>query len=100
MTDDFEQGSMAAANTIILFLRQKGHGNAANEVLQAWEDGSITGPASAGKPGDAPSPAPLRKAAQEQGYTGDQCDQCQSMRMKRTGHCSTCEDCGTTTGCS
>lgn len=41
-----------------------------------------------------------RAAARGQGYTGDQCDNCQSMRMKISGHCMVCEDCGTTTGCS
>ena len=53
-----------------------------------------------------PSPPPstdphaLRAQAQMQGYTGDQCSNCNSMRMKVSGHCMVCEDCGTTTGCS
>ncbi|MGN6490122.1 MAG: hypothetical protein ACTHLT_20170, partial [Devosia sp.] len=53
-----------------------------------------------------PSPPPsqdlgqLRSQAQLQGYTGDQCSNCNSMRMKVSGHCMVCEDCGTTTGCS
>jgi len=53
-----------------------------------------------------PSPPPgqsatqLRTQAQMQGYTGDQCSNCNSMRMKVSGHCLVCEDCGTTTGCS
>ncbi len=38
--------------------------------------------------------------ARAQGYTGDQCSQCGSMRLKRNGSCSVCEDCGATTGCS
>ena len=42
----------------------------------------------------------LRAQAQMQGYTGDQCSSCNSMRMKVSGHCMVCEDCGTTTGCS
>jgi hypothetical protein len=41
-----------------------------------------------------------REQATGMGYTGDQCDNCNSMRMKVTGHCNTCEECGTTTGCS
>lgn len=41
-----------------------------------------------------------RQAARSQGYTGDQCSHCNSMRMKVAGHCMVCEDCGTTTGCS
>jgi ribonucleoside-diphosphate reductase alpha chain len=53
-----------------------------------------------------PSPPPSsdlsqrRTQAQLQGYTGDQCSNCNSMRMKVSGHCMVCEDCGTTTGCS
>ena len=42
----------------------------------------------------------LRTEAQMKGYTGDQCSNCNSMRMKVSGHCMVCEDCGTTTGCS
>lgn len=41
-----------------------------------------------------------RGQATQMGYTGDQCSNCNSMRMKISGHCMVCEDCGTTTGCS
>lgn len=41
-----------------------------------------------------------RSTATSMGYTGDSCDRCGSMRMKHTGHCNTCEECGETTGCS
>ena len=41
-----------------------------------------------------------RDDARAKGYTGDTCDNCGSTRMLRTGHCNTCESCGTTTGCS
>jgi len=41
-----------------------------------------------------------RFEARQQGYTGDQCDNCSGVRMKVSGHCTVCEDCGTTTGCS
>ena len=34
------------------------------------------------------------------GYTGEQCSTCSSMRVKRNGSCTVCEDCGTTSGCS
>ncbi|WP_298801071.1 vitamin B12-dependent ribonucleotide reductase [uncultured Devosia sp.] len=60
----------------------------------------------AGELDPIPSPPPsqdagkLRAQAQMQGYTGDQCSNCNSMRMKVSGHCMVCEDCGTTTGCS
>jgi len=33
-------------------------------------------------------------------YTGDTCSSCGSTRMKSTGTCATCEECGTTSGCS
>lgn len=38
-------------------------------------------------------------AAVEQGYTGDVCPTCGGCRMKRTGPCATCEDCGHNEGC-
>lgn len=47
-----------------------------------------------------PSAAMSRTAATQQGYTGDQCSNCFSMRMQVAGHCTVCADCGTTTGCS
>lgn len=34
------------------------------------------------------------------GYTGDTCATCNGMRLVRSGTCSTCMDCGSTTGCS
>jgi ribonucleoside-diphosphate reductase alpha chain len=33
------------------------------------------------------------------GYTGSICDQCGSLRMRRTGTCETCMDCGNAGGC-
>jgi ribonucleoside-diphosphate reductase alpha chain len=38
--------------------------------------------------------------AKAKGYTGEQCTNCSSMRVKRNGSCTVCEDCGTTSGCS
>ncbi len=35
-----------------------------------------------------------------QGFTGDPCENCQSLRMVRNGSCLKCMDCGETTGCS
>jgi len=40
------------------------------------------------------------KTARAQGFTGEQCTNCSSMRVKRNGSCTVCEDCGTTSGCS
>jgi ribonucleoside-diphosphate reductase alpha chain len=38
--------------------------------------------------------------AQSFGYTGEHCSNCGSMRVKRNGSCTVCEDCGSTSGCS
>jgi ribonucleoside-diphosphate reductase alpha chain len=39
-------------------------------------------------------------SAKAQGYTGIQCPNCGSMRVKQNGSCQVCLDCGETTGCS
>lgn len=41
-----------------------------------------------------------KEVFKQQGYTGSQCSNCNSLRMKVSGHCEVCEECGTTTGCS
>jgi hypothetical protein len=41
-----------------------------------------------------------REQAKSMGFTGDQCSNCNSMKMQVAGHCMVCADCGTTTGCS
>ncbi len=41
-----------------------------------------------------------RSDAIRQGFTGDQCAACGSIKMKRNGSCLLCMDCGETTGCS
>jgi ribonucleoside-diphosphate reductase alpha chain len=38
--------------------------------------------------------------ARVHGYTGEQCENCGSMRVKQNGTCKVCDDCGMTTGCS
>lgn len=38
--------------------------------------------------------------AKAAGYTGSVCDICGSARMRISGHCMVCEECGSTTGCS
>ncbi|MBI3573053.1 MAG: vitamin B12-dependent ribonucleotide reductase, partial [Candidatus Kerfeldbacteria bacterium] len=50
-----------------------------------------------GEPIAAASEAMTAKA---QGFTGDTCTNCGSMKMKRNGSCMVCIECGTTTGCS
>jgi len=40
------------------------------------------------------------KNAISMGYTGEVCKQCGSMKIIKSGSCSVCSDCGSTTGCS
>ena len=44
--------------------------------------------------------AEMAAAPAGSGYTGDVCDTCGSVRMRRNGACLLCEDCGSTSGCS
>jgi hypothetical protein len=37
--------------------------------------------------------------AKSQGFTGNECQKCGSMRVVMTGHCETCQDCGETSSC-
>jgi ribonucleoside-diphosphate reductase alpha chain len=48
----------------------------------------------------APATLPSREAAQGLGYTGEMCAKCNSVRMRQSGTCGVCEDCGTSGGCS
>ncbi|MCA1917822.1 MAG: vitamin B12-dependent ribonucleotide reductase [Flavobacterium piscis] len=41
-----------------------------------------------------------KEDAVSMGYTGEQCEVCGSVRVRKNGTCSVCEDCGHTTGCS
>jgi ribonucleoside-diphosphate reductase alpha chain len=38
--------------------------------------------------------------AKTKGYTGESCRECGSMKVRRNGTCTLCEDCGSTSGCS
>jgi ribonucleoside-diphosphate reductase alpha chain len=40
------------------------------------------------------------RSAMAQGFTGQQCEACGSMKVKQNGTCQVCVDCGETTGCS
>jgi hypothetical protein len=94
----YEAGSMAAANAILGFLGRIGSFETAAAVKAAWEDGSIIHEPDAQPP--QPQPQVTRLEAKAQGFTGNQCTNCNSMKMKVSGHCEVCVDCGTTTGCS
>jgi hypothetical protein len=92
----FEQGSIAAANVILAYLNRRGESVLALQLLEAWEDGSIAAVAEA----ISEQPAMTREAAKSQGFTGDACTHCGSMKMQIAGHCQVCTECGTSTGCS
>lgn len=47
-----------------------------------------------------PSPTQEILDSRDLGYTGDICTNCQGSRMKRSGACQVCEDCGEPGGCS
>lgn len=51
-------------------------------------------------PTDTKIPELTFKEAIILGYTGEQCEQCGSMKVRKNGTCSVCEECGHTTGCS
>ncbi|MET7242469.1 hypothetical protein ABZT49_03815 [Methylobacterium sp. EM32] len=51
-------------------------------------------------PGDRIRRAALVEVARASGFTGDLCDRCGNMQMKRSGACLTCQACGATTGCA
>ncbi len=38
--------------------------------------------------------------AKRKGYTGEPCTECGSMKVRRNGACTVCDDCGATSGCS
>jgi len=45
-------------------------------------------------------PISKREMAIESGFTGEQCSYCSSLRVRRNGSCTVCDDCGATSGCS
>jgi hypothetical protein len=99
VSDDFEQGSIAAANAIFNWMGRIYGPTQQRAAIVAWDAGDMFPPAEV--PEHRPAPAsPTRELAFAQGYTGDTCDQCGQMTMKRTGTCLTCASCGTTTGCA
>jgi len=55
---------------------------------------------SSGKNGNGTNAKMRSSYAKQIGYTGEQCEKCGSIRVKRNGSCTVCEDCGATTGCS
>lgn len=49
--------------------------------------------------GAATRPIDDFRAVESMQYTGDVCTNCGSGKMRRSGTCATCQDCGTTSGC-
>lgn len=50
--------------------------------------------------GNGNSKSKLKAESKQLGYTGEQCGNCGSIRVRRNGSCTVCEDCGSTSGCS
>lgn len=86
--------------TVITFTEAFAHlgQKSVGDILDECDRALGTAPAEL--PTTAVMPALDRAAARSQGYTGDQCDRCNSMRVRNNGTCKVCDDCGTTTGCS
>ncbi len=97
----FEEGSLVACNAILLFLISQNEGALAARMRSAWDDGIIGSDWAALQALDQAKRRALEsEAARGQGFTGDECPKCSSMKMVHTGHCNTCQSCGETTGCS
>jgi len=97
-----DSASVDTCNTILAWLHANGGGLWASRIKGAWEDGSLL-PAPRSNRVEALDIAPPRMThavARGQGFTGNSCTQCGSMRMQVAGHCEVCQECGTTTGCS
>lgn len=93
---DFSAGSVAAANAIFTWIGNVWGPTQQRAAVVAWEAGDMFG-----LPREpAPAPKFTREMAQASGFTGDECPRCHSLQMKRTGTCSTCQQCGETTSCS
>ncbi len=56
-------------------------------------------PAHQASDGLADDTAERTTAAIESGYSGDVCDSCGSLQMRRSGACLTCDSCGANSGC-
>ncbi len=76
-----------------------------DQPVQAQLPGTMTMPTLIKTPQErlvdmSPAEPDSRMTARAQGFTGDTCTNCGSMKMKRNGSCMVCIECGTTTGCS
>ena len=96
--EEEEAITLEAFNLCCGWLAGNGHGAAAT-ALAAFLNGVPLPPPSV-EATEVHSPRLDAVASRGLGYTGDECSNCHGMRMKVSGHCMVCEDCGTTTGCS
>ena len=74
-----------------------------SQVKETVPAGNSSGSNGAGSNGTNPMKVNVGNSSREAqtfGYTGEQCPNCGSMRVKRNGSCTVCEDCGSTSGCS
>lgn len=56
-------------------------------------------PTAAARSGNGHATSSKVQAARSMGYSGGVCDGCGGSRMRRSGTCETCDDCGKTSGC-
>jgi ribonucleoside-diphosphate reductase alpha chain len=107
--DDVQHGAKASASHPVAVSPQPSERERAESLKREFQqqrerEVPATAPAPAGAAGENVFPAAIgssrRKEARAKGYTGEQCGECGSMRVKRNGACTVCEDCGTTSGCS
>jgi ribonucleoside-diphosphate reductase alpha chain len=71
-----------------------------DDLVEAEVTSNVKGNSNSLLGGNGSKPVMKAKEALRIGYTGEQCSSCGSIRVKRNGSCTVCEDCGATSGCS
>ena len=91
-------------------IEDKKNGKSQNKDSEEAEDNEFEGAVvntesklevkSKGKNGTGSKMQSVEIESKQLGYTGEQCVYCGSIRVRRNGSCTVCEDCGGTSGCS
>jgi hypothetical protein len=93
---DLEEAISTIDKLLIEVELEEAHKHIENTIALPFTNGSNSSvSATTSKPSSADSGYAISL-----GYTGEQCSNCSSIRVKRNGSCLLCEDCGTTSGCS
>lgn len=94
----------ASLRTIHPAALAEGDARAVEDVIRRHVLGPEPGPPKPDPRQETPSDrirrAALVEVARASGFSGDLCDRCGNMQMKRSGACLTCQACGATTGCA